>query len=145
LIVDEFAEKRRTLWWIAIPLAAFMFGVMVFTPLDDENDPEKRQVREALYGDDPLGLPWLVVHSLVCLGICIPLPLCIVSTCELIGVGRTLGVTASWEPFSYCFRAYRAIAAVPELRGLYWRVTLTWAWYSGLFIGWIVLTSILGV
>ena len=143
--MDEFAEKRRILWRIALPLAVFLFGVMVFIPLSGESDPKACQVREAVYGDEPLGLPWLAVHSLVCLGICIPLPLCIVSTGEMLGVGRALGVAQGVDWVSYFFRSYRAVSAVPELRWLYWRVTLTWGWFFTCVVGWIVLTSILGV
>jgi hypothetical protein len=143
--VDEFAEKRRTLWWIAVPLAVFICAVMICTPLPGEGDPESREVREAVYGDKPLGLPWLAVHSLLCLGLCVPLPICIVSTGEMLGAGRALGVRQGVDWVSFSVRSYRAIAAVPELRGLYWRVTLTWSWYFACFVAWIVWTSILGV
>lgn len=142
--MDEFAEKRRILWRGAIPLAIFVFGVMVYTELSAEGDPKARQVREAVYGDNPLGLPWLVVHSFVCFVICIPLPLCIVSTGEMLGAARVLGVRGlDWIFFPY--RSYRAVVSVPEFRGLHRRLTLTWGWYFAWFAGWILLTSILGV
>jgi hypothetical protein len=143
--MDDLAELRRFLRWPSLLLTVIMLGVMIHTPLQAEGDPQSRQVREAVYGDKPLGLPWLVVHSAVCCLICTPLPLCVVSTGEMIGAGDVLGVRPRWNWISSLFRSYRAISAVPELRGLYWRVTLTWGWYLAWFAGWIVLTSILGV
>ena len=119
------SEKTRKLWLVSALVTVFALCVIAFTPLGAEDKAETRRVREAIYGDRPLGLPWLAVHAAVCTLIVIPLPLCVVSTCQLLGAGAGLGIR-SWHLFSLLFRSYREVSKIPELRALYVRVTLTW-------------------
>ena len=131
----------RKMWVVAIITTLIMFAVFVITPVRAEDNPE---VRKAVYGDRPLGLHWLTVHTAACVIICIPMPLCIVSSLKTGIVGADLGVEGR-TVFTYLFRSWRAISPIPELRWLYWCVTLTWSWYVACFIMWIVVTTILGV
>jgi hypothetical protein len=143
--VEDNTTKARQLWIAGVVAALVLFVGFVTAPLSGEGDPNKRKVREAVYGNRPLGLPWLVVHVTTCAVIFIPTPCCIVNTIRVLLAANDLGAGKHGPLLWRFFSSYCATTFMPELQRPRFWMKLTWAWFFACFLGWIVLTSILGV
>jgi hypothetical protein len=143
--MENYQTINRQLWAVATGTAIVIYLVMTLTLLEGENDPNARKVREAVYGDRPVGLPWLAVHAAICAGILAPLPACIVNSIRVFWAASDLGAGKRGPLLWRFFSSYCATAFIPELQRARFWMKVTWGWFFAVFVGWIVLTTILDV
>jgi hypothetical protein len=112
-------------------------------PILLDDDPGAVQIRKAVYGDRPFGLPWQVVHALTFALICAPFPIWLVSFVRLQWGSREINRPVSG--FLSFLANRRALMRVPKLCPHARRVEIITLGYLLLFMGWIVFTSMKGI